>query len=150
MLINEDKRPNLITNQEEPPTSLTGEVKGGTGGGPSQDHQTWSDPTTHQKTPSSSEEGQSGSSNNDEFQLTCFAKGGIGLSLVTRDPPEEILYMFMSNVVIDYQVYSIVPGFRVLGFSALPGFRALKAGDRAWSGHKTLFGFRAPLSQLFI
>ena len=43
-----------------------------------------------------------------------------------------------------------VPGFRVLGFSALPGFRALKAGDGAWSVHKTLFGFRAPLSQLFI
>ena len=101
MLINEDKRPNLITNQEEP-TSLTGEVKGGTGGGMSQDHQTWSDPTAQQKTPC--EEGQSGFSTNDEFQLTCFAKGGIGLSLVTRDPPEEILYMFMSNVVIDYQV----------------------------------------------
>ena len=62
MLINEDKRPNLITNQEEP-ASLTGEVKGGTGGpGMSQDHQTWSDPTAQQKTPSSScEEGQSGS-----------------------------------------------------------------------------------------
>ena len=45
---------------------------------------------------------------------------------------------------------TVVPGFRVLGFSALPGFRALKAGDGAWSVHKTLFGFRAPLSQLFI
>ena len=32
----------------------------------------------------------------------------------------------------------------------LPGFRALKAGDRVWSVHKTLFGFRAPLFQLFI
>ena len=42
---------------------------------------------------------------------------------------------------------TVVPGFRVLGFSALPGFRALKAGDGAWSVHKTLFGFRAPLSQ---
>ena len=95
MLINEDKRPNLITNQEEP-TSLTGEVKGDVGrGGMSQD-QTWTDPTA-QKTEGST-------TNNDEFQLTCFAKGGIGLSLVTRDPPEEILYMFMSNVVIDYQV----------------------------------------------
>ena len=42
---------------------------------------------------------------------------------------------------------TVVPGFRVLGFSVLPGFRALrlKAGDRAWSVHKTLFGFRAPL-----
>ena len=44
---------------------------------------------------------------------------------------------------------TVVPGFRVLGFSALPGFRALKAGDGAWSVHKTLFGFRAPLFQLF-
>ena len=45
---------------------------------------------------------------------------------------------------------TVVPGFRVLGFRALPGFRALKAVDRAWSVHKTLFGFRAPLSQLLI
>ena len=43
---------------------------------------------------------------------------------------------------------TVVPGFRVLGFSVLPGFRALKAGDGAWSVHKTLFGFRAPLTQL--
>ena len=39
---------------------------------------------------------------------------------------------------------TVVPGFWVLGF------RALKAGDGAWSVHKTLYGFRAPLSQLFI
>ena len=45
---------------------------------------------------------------------------------------------------------TVVPGFRVLGFSALLGFRALKAGNGAWSVHKTLFGFRAPLSQLLI
>ena len=32
-------------------------------------------------------------------------------------------------------IYTVVPGFRVLGFSALPGFRALKAGDGAWSVH---------------
>ena len=32
---------------------------------------------------------------------------------------------------------TVVPGFRVLGFSALPGFRALKVGDRAWSEYKT-------------
>ena len=49
-----------------------------------------------------------------------------------------------------YEQNTVVPGFRVLGFSALPGFRALKAGDGAWLVHKTLFGFRAPLSQLFI
>ena len=45
---------------------------------------------------------------------------------------------------------TVVPGFRVLGFSVLPGFRALKAGDGPWSVHKTLFGFRAPLPQLSI
>ena len=45
---------------------------------------------------------------------------------------------------------TVVPGFKVLGFSALPGFRALKAVDGAWSVHKTLFGFKAPLSKLLI
>ena len=42
---------------------------------------------------------------------------------------------------------TVVPGFSVLGFSVLPGFRALKAGDGAWSVHKTLFGFSAPIFQ---
>ena len=45
---------------------------------------------------------------------------------------------------------TVVPGFRVLEFSVLPGFRALKAGDGPWLVHKTLFGFRAPLIQLYI
>ena len=45
---------------------------------------------------------------------------------------------------------TVVPGFRVLGFRALPGFRAQNPGDGAWSVHKTLFGFRAPLSKLTI
>ena len=44
-----------------------------------------------------------------------------------------------------HTLVTVVPGFRVLGFSALPGFRALKADDRAWSVHKTLFGFKAPI-----
>ena len=44
---------------------------------------------------------------------------------------------------------TVIPGFRALGFSALPGFRAPKAGDKA-RYIKILFGFRAPLSQLFI
>ena len=48
------------------------------------------------------------------------------------------------------QISTVVPGFSVLGFSVLPGFRALKAGDGAWSVHKTLFGFRATLTQLYI
>ena len=40
--------------------------------------------------------------------------------------------------------YTVVPGFSVLGFSAL------NPGDGAWSVHKTLFGFKAPLSKLLI
>ena len=43
------------------------------------------------------------------------------------------------------QSITVVPGFSVLGFRALPGFRAQNPGDGAWSVHKTLFGFRAPL-----
>ena len=60
--------------------------------------------------------------------------------------------MFKSSYFRNFMLNlnTVVPGFRVLGFSALPGFRALKAGDGAWSVHKTLFGFRAPLSQLLI
>ena len=45
---------------------------------------------------------------------------------------------------------TVVPGFRALGFSALPGFRALKASNGPWSVHKMLFGFRAPLPHLLI
>ena len=41
--------------------------------------------------------------------------------------------------------HTVVPGFRVVGFSTLLGFRALKAGDGAWSVHKTLFRFWAIL-----
>ena len=33
----------------------------------------------------------------------------------------------------------------LLGFRALPGFKAQNPGDGAWSVHKTLFGFRVPL-----
>ena len=42
------------------------------------------------------------------------------------------------------QLSTVVPGFRVLGFRALSGFRAQNPGDRAWSVHKRLFGFKAP------
>ena len=38
-----------------------------------------------------------------EFQVVLMAKGGIGLSLVSRNPSEELMYTFMSFVVIDYQ-----------------------------------------------
>ena len=53
-------------------------------------------------------------------------------------------------MVNEVTISTVVPGFRVLGFSALPGFRALKVGNGTWSVHKTLFGFRAPLSHLTI
>ena len=49
----------------------------------------------------------------------------------------------------EQEISTVVPGFRVLGFSALPGFRALKAGDGAWSVHKTLFGFSSWLIIFF-
>ncbi|TRY62990.1 hypothetical protein TCAL_03981 [Tigriopus californicus] len=38
-----------------------------------------------------------------EFQIVIEAKKGVGLSLVCRNPPEELLYAFMTNVVVDYQ-----------------------------------------------
>jgi len=38
-----------------------------------------------------------------EVQIIVTAKGGIGVSLVSLEPPEELLYAFMSNVMIDYQ-----------------------------------------------
>lgn len=38
-----------------------------------------------------------------ELQVVVQAKQGLGLSLVSRDPHEELLYAFMSNVVVDYQ-----------------------------------------------
>ena len=37
------------------------------------------------------------------MQIIVTAKGGIGVSLVSLEPPEELLYAFMSNVMIDYQ-----------------------------------------------
>ena len=40
---------------------------------------------------------------------------------------------------------TVSPGYRVVGFRALPGFRALNPGNGGWSVHKTLFGFWAPL-----
>ena len=49
----------------------------------------------------------------------------------------------MTGVIIPAS--TVVPEFRVLGFSALPGFRAQNPGDKVWSIHETLFGFRAPL-----
>lgn len=39
----------------------------------------------------------------DELQILLKAKHGVGLSLISREPQEELLYAFMSNVMIDYQ-----------------------------------------------
>ena len=46
--------------------------------------------------------------------------------------------------------YTVVPGFSVLGFRALPWFRALNAGNQIWfytidlPGFSALPGFKAP------
>ena len=46
--------------------------------------------------------------------------------------------------------YTVVPGFSVLGFRALPGFRALCTGNQIWiyvinlPGFSALPGFKAP------
>ena len=56
--------------------------------------------------------------------------------------PVKQPHQFSSNPVEEWakeQVHTVVPGFRVLGYRALPGFRALKAGDGAWSVNKTQF-----------
>ena len=37
-----------------------------------------------------------------EFQIVIHAKQGLGVSLVSRDPSEELLYAHMSNLVVDY------------------------------------------------
>ena len=71
LLINEDKRPSVITSG----------VDGRIGEGDRSDS----------------------SSGEREFQIVVLAKSGIGLSMVNRDPAEELLYAFMSNVVLDYQ-----------------------------------------------
>ena len=57
------------------------------------------------------------------------------------------LKKFFHNLYIKIpsNLSTVVPGFRALGFRALPGFRAQNPGDGAWSVNKKLFGFRAPL-----
>ena len=62
----------------------------------------------------------------------------------------SLVYTAITVPQTTVEVGTVVPGFSVLGFSVLPGFRALKAGDGAWSVHKTLFGFSAPLFQHLI
>ena len=38
-----------------------------------------------------------------ELQVVLMLKGGIGLSLVNKDPGEELVYICLTNIVIDYQ-----------------------------------------------
>ena len=54
--------------------------------------------------------------------------------------------LYQSQITVMAFEDTVVPGFGALGISVLPGFSALKAGNGAWSVHKTLFGFRAPLT----
>ena len=73
------------------------------------------------------------------------SKMKLDLQLGVEASSRVVLQKGQVNWSIGLAKITVVPGFRVLGFSALPGFRALKAGDGAWSVHKTLFGFKAPI-----
>merc|ERR1719350_784615 len=46
---------------------------------------------------------QSGDKKTDELQVVLILKGGLGVSLVSREPPEELVYICLTNIVIDYQ-----------------------------------------------
>lgn len=81
LLINESHRPNMITSNQFGTIS-----------------------TTTNPIASRSSTGESSSpDSNREFQIVIHAKQGLGLSLVSREPSEEILYAHLSNVVVDYQ-----------------------------------------------
>ena len=82
-LINESKRPNLITLDAYDLSYHDNESN--------QEH-------THSD--------RSCLSSESEFQLIASIKSGIGLSLVSREPAEELLYLFMSNVLVEYQTSS--------------------------------------------
>ena len=55
-------------------------------------------------------------------------------------------------VLVQNKLYTVVPGFSVLGFRALPGFRALNAGNQIWfytidlPRFSALPGFKAPFN----
>lgn len=38
-----------------------------------------------------------------DFQLTIHAQNGIGVSVVNKEPDEELVYAFMTDVLIEYQ-----------------------------------------------
>ena len=46
---------------------------------------------------------QPGGDKMDELQVVLILKGGLGVSLVSREPPEELVYICLTNIVIDYQ-----------------------------------------------
>ena len=39
----------------------------------------------------------------DQLQVVLMLKGGLGISLVSRDPSEELVYALLTNIVMDYQ-----------------------------------------------
>ena len=90
-LINESKRPNLITMD-------------------AYDLLANNDSSSNQNVRKSSKTLYDGDGNplpnETEFQLIASIKSGIGLSLVSREPAEELLYLFMSNVLVEYQTSS--------------------------------------------
>ena len=75
----------------------------------------------------------------------------LNLSSTTFGNPVNII-MSMPSFVKDIlsETSTVVPGFSVLGFRALPGFRALNTGNQIWvyvidlPGFCALPGFRAP------
>lgn len=87
-LINESKRPNLITM--DPSDQLVGE---------------YSSANYISRKSSKTLYDCDGKliPNENEFQLLASFKSGIGLSLVSREPAEELLYLFMSNILVEYQ-----------------------------------------------
>ena len=50
------------------------------------------------------ENGETGSEERKgELQVVLLLKGGVGISLVNKDPGEELMYCCLTNIVIDYQ-----------------------------------------------
>ena len=78
--------------------------------------------------------------------------------VVQKDAGEVFFFIILTykmpfravRVILGSNVRTVVPGFRVLGFRALPGFRALCNGNQIWiyvinlPGFSALPGFKAP------
>ena len=50
-----------------------------------------------------SQKAEKESASKGELQLVVVLKGGLGVSLISRDPPEELAYISLTNIVVDYQ-----------------------------------------------